>query len=301
MFEFSICIPICNEEESIDRILENIIRDPFFDQASHKEVILGLNGCTDNSLPFAKKWAQKHPWLKLLTLNKKGKNNAWMEMVQAVSLKGPIYFFDADIQIPQGTLQTLFEHLKARPDLDIVSCYSSPFEQSRHRRSFYQRLASKWFYTYWKDHSHSNKGLCGRGYLMRLCAAKKTTLPENEKIADDQYLEALFPSAHEILTSAPVFYEIPRFFEGTKQLARIELSHIYLKKDYANLFSKITFQTPQSQASKIKYILFKKPFFFPMIFFVIARKLLSRYFLLKSIKHPVAHDHWVKIQSSKSY
>ena len=225
MIQFTVCIPIFNEEESVERIVRNLATDSFFLGASQKQVLIGLNGCTDRSEEISQALAREFSWLKVIRLAQKGKNRSWRSLVQHVTLPGPIFFFDADITIPQNTMLELFNKLTQSPSLVIVGAFPMPLAQSQHSRSLHQQLFVKWFYHFSNIHRRPYYGLCGRGYIIDQDHARKVIFPQDERIADDQFLELTFKGQFEILVDSPVFYEPPNLKDTARQNARVLLSH----------------------------------------------------------------------------
>ena len=73
--DISIVIPALNEEKRIERTLFHYLE--FFEKKKKSfEIIVVLNGCTDNTLDIVKKITKKYSQLKYEDLSQRGKGRA---------------------------------------------------------------------------------------------------------------------------------------------------------------------------------------------------------------------------------
>lgn len=117
--EFSIVIPVFNEQESLGE-LTNKIKKAFEDFGKSYEIIFVDDGSTDKSLSILKVLESNQKQIRILSLRKNlGKSAALMLGFQKAIGKF-IVMLDADLQDDPNSIKSLYQALK-KNDYDIVS------------------------------------------------------------------------------------------------------------------------------------------------------------------------------------
>lgn len=141
----TIGIPARNEEQSIGKTLRSILESKL---PSHlrTEIIVGANGCTDNTVGAAREFSEKYAdALKQKRMSLRiietpgGKPNAW-NAIRREAKGDKIVFADADVLVPSNSIARLYGELSAKPQLKGVS---SNIELLRHARpTFFDRFVA---------------------------------------------------------------------------------------------------------------------------------------------------------------
>jgi len=118
----SIIIPAHNEENRIGKTLNNYISH-FSNSNFNYEIIVEMDGCTDNTLEIVKKFSEKYPQVKYICFQKKlGKGGGFLEGFKVA--KGDlIAITDADSAIKPRYLEELIKLVEKNWDCAIASRY----------------------------------------------------------------------------------------------------------------------------------------------------------------------------------
>ena len=112
--KISIIVPIYNAEKCIDRCIESIYAQTFTDY----EIILVNDGSTDNSLAICRAYAAKDERITVIDKENGGAGSARNAGIDIVKGKY-IYFLDADDDISDKLLQTVYENAE-KTEADLV-------------------------------------------------------------------------------------------------------------------------------------------------------------------------------------
>jgi len=98
-----------NEEKIIEKALEKLIK--FHEDYPDMEVLIGLDGCTDNTLSIVKRFSQKNKFLKYFELNERNGKQAILEKLEP-HIKGDIVIIhDADWSFVYNSKKDLIEYI----------------------------------------------------------------------------------------------------------------------------------------------------------------------------------------------
>lgn len=136
--EYSVVIPILNEEESIGELIAQIV-DTFTKLKAKYEIIFIDDGSTDSTLDLLKKHSRKNTAIRIFSFRRNlGKSTALTLAFQKV--KGEyVITMDADLQDDLGNLPLMIAEQK-EGDYDLVSGW-----RKNRKDSFLKRLNSKFF------------------------------------------------------------------------------------------------------------------------------------------------------------
>lgn len=124
MYELSIVIPTLNEEDHIQNILQDILKNTLI--SSCYEIIVADSGSNDQTKNRVKTLQKRYPdaHIKFVVAAKKGVSIA--RNTGAQHAKGTyILFLDADVRIATDLLTLNLEEVK-RKKLDVAACYVIP-------------------------------------------------------------------------------------------------------------------------------------------------------------------------------
>ena len=117
----SVIIPARNEEASIERTIEGVLRD----EVEDLEVVVVVNGSTDRTAEIARTF---EPRLRVVETEVPGKTNA-LNLGESTLKSFPRVFLDADIELQAGTLPAILASCDAkhpivspRPVHDLTGC-----------------------------------------------------------------------------------------------------------------------------------------------------------------------------------
>ena len=136
--EFSIVIPVFNEEESLQELISRIA-DAFKKFGHSYEIVFVDDGSTDTSLELLKKYSRDHKNIHVISFRKNlGKSPALTVGFQHA--KGDyVLTMDADLQDDPENISTLYEKLESG-NFDLVSGW-----RKNRRDSFVKKISSKLF------------------------------------------------------------------------------------------------------------------------------------------------------------
>jgi len=119
--DISIIIPTLNEEDFIQRLLEDIA-----DQRGNFEIIVSDSGSLDKTTEIVQNFIQRHPEvsIQLVKAHEKGVSKA--RNTGAYYAQGEyLLFLDADTRIPQNFTNDILAEMRQR-NLDAAGCYLVP-------------------------------------------------------------------------------------------------------------------------------------------------------------------------------
>jgi glycosyltransferase involved in cell wall biosynthesis len=104
----SICIPAHDEEQNISKILDYALSQK---ETPIGEILVGINGCTDNTQAVVEKYAQIDSQVKVF-ISGIGKPNAWNTLFKN-SIHNTLVFFDADVHPAPDCLHKLVDAINS--------------------------------------------------------------------------------------------------------------------------------------------------------------------------------------------
>lgn len=113
--ELSIFFPLFNEEENIERLVDEAIKI-FSNFAETFEILLINDGSTDNTEKIAKKLETKYPQVKLISQNNRGYGGA-LKTGFKNSQYDWIFFSDGDLQFDFSEIEKFIPYIK---DYDLI-------------------------------------------------------------------------------------------------------------------------------------------------------------------------------------
>lgn len=134
-YSISIILPVYNEEENIEKVVEEA--NKFFTQNTFNdyEMIVINDGSTDNTYGILEKIFQGRPYIKLVTHHKNlGYGRALLSGIKN-STSSLLFFMDADGQFKIDSLKAMLSYI---PEYDIIIGY-----RDKRKDSFYRVLLGK--------------------------------------------------------------------------------------------------------------------------------------------------------------
>lgn len=223
--EICVCILAHNEEKHIRNTIYSILRgndDIYFD------IVVYANGCIDNTIKIVKELASSEANIHLRELEIASKPAAWNVAIKE-NKHLILIFSDGDVTPEPGTVTTLYHLLRRRNDISLVGCQFWP---QKLNLSLTQRLSGFLQIPLAQDF------LSGQFYAIRRCDLfkefQKTGIEKlpGGIVAEDAFLEALFPTQKFFISPKKIFYEPPTFDDYLKYLARVRWQNEQLKVLY---------------------------------------------------------------------
>ncbi len=230
---FSICIPAYNEEESIRNIYENITRLGLWKTSAEKELVFCINGSTDNSERIALEIAKRDPHVRVLVLQEKGKNNAWMELVRRSNPKSKVLLFaDADVVLKEDSFGKLLKTLHKEPNLAAASAKAIYVNEKLTKFQPAKKMVMK---TKINPDSFTQGIIHGRCYAIRREEARKIIMPKDQRIHEDTFLTLKLWGRFRVVNEAHVYSYAPTLLDTLRLHKRNEVSRTLIKKYYPSL------------------------------------------------------------------
>ncbi len=230
---FSVCIPVWNEEESINRIADNVRESSLWQEpGGEKELIFCINGSTDKSESIARGIAEKDPRVKLIVLPKKGKNLAWNELVRRSRKSSDILFFvDADVLLERDTLSKLKSELEKAPAIAVAGAINRIINEETKPAELFRRRTIRLD----KKLRQYPEYINGRCYAIRRVEAEKITMPSDQRIHEDALLTLFFRRRFRVVGDAEVYSHAPSLRDLQRQRMRAFASSILIRKHFPEL------------------------------------------------------------------
>lgn len=195
-FDYSVGIPVRNEENSIKGTLESILAQTLIP----KQIYVCVNGSTDSTFEIAEEMSKKEPLIKVLTSNP-GKPNAWHKIIAETKTNYNL-FCDGDVIINKTAAEELINALENKPKLILVSgsnAYTTSNANSFFSKYFAENITGSQIQQGW---------ICGRLYMLKinelktLCSKLNVELMPTDIINEDGFLEMVSTNYREIISSA---------------------------------------------------------------------------------------------------
>ena len=228
--DYSVGIPVRNEEKSLPYTLDSILNQTIKPQ----EILVCVNGSTDNTEQTARKYSQKNNLIKLITSNP-GKPCAWNKIANEVA-NDKVMFCDGDVIINKEAAEKMIETFEKDKSLILVGGSNA---YTKKRETFF----TKYFIEDSSEVAIKQNWVCGRLYMTRLKKLQEKAMKLNislmpeEIINEDGFLEMItskdriiIPEAYNISHSVDSFRD---WFIGYK---RIVAGQKQLKNMYPQLF-----------------------------------------------------------------
>ncbi|MCB0329591.1 MAG: glycosyltransferase family 2 protein [Bdellovibrionales bacterium] len=254
---FSVCIAVHNEERSLERIVREVQSSSLWQSGAKKELLLCLNGCTDRSLEIANRLAKADPSILVLESEQKGKNFAWMRLVQASAPDSKaLYFVDADVRLPKDTLTQLAAHFEKELRKSIIGARNLPEPEPEKNRGWYRRAMHRMWFD--KDGtevlSRPSRRLSGQCYAITRETAKKIQMPSDQAIMEDAFLRHALKNSWTIAAEAKIYYRTPTFGGAVKQQARYEISRQRMAREYPHFEDQIGHRDALQDVGRIEHL-----------------------------------------------
>jgi glycosyltransferase involved in cell wall biosynthesis len=235
----SFCIAARNEEQTLPQAVAAIVESSLWPRLARKEILICVNGATDNTAKVALALADRHPEVVVMILPTGGKCRARNDLV-AVSSRASdtLFFVDADVRPAADTFEKLQAALDRDPALTLVGACSTPFPEGEVRYTFCQRHFARFFSHQVMLDRRVRIGLvAGCCYAIRRSKAASISLPQEAAIGDDVVLNAVFRDARAVLRDAPVYFVPPNFLDRARATARHRRSYNLLRQRYPQVFA----------------------------------------------------------------
>ncbi len=233
---FSVCVPVFNEEENIERITDNIRSSDLWKQSKKKELLFCINGSSDHSESIARRLAVMDPHIRVLVTKKKGKNNAWMKLVKnSASSSNTLFFVDADVAIEPSVFSKLQQELDKAPRLAIAGAFAEPFPE----KGFFNFRRKVWRRDFRDAGEAQATQLSGGCYAIRRNEAVKVRMPSDQRIAEDVFLGLWFTGRMKKLADAKMFFRLPKYWDTVSQRTRFFATVQLIQQQYPELAQKL--------------------------------------------------------------
>lgn len=217
----SIAILAYNEEKTIGAVLEYFMHQ---NPDLVREIIVGANGCTDNTELVVEEKADLDERIKLLT-SEVGRPNAWNALVSS-ALQDTVLFFDADNRLGDTTVVDLIDNLDPEQVIITGATLVRVDSESRSKSSISGIL----------DRDPDQFYLAGGGFgikksklLSRMDQYGYSEMPR-DIFAEDRWLQGLLNKDELVIVkSAHVYTERVTFENYLERVARRKLSHDQLR------------------------------------------------------------------------
>jgi len=220
---YSVGIPVRNEENTISQTLESLLKQTIKPQKIH----VCVNGSSDNTYNIVSNLAKAESSINMIT-SEPGKPNAWNKIVKE-SLENNILFCDGDVIVNNTAAENLLKELDKNSKLVLVGGSNAYFT------SQFNSFFSKYFTENLKGKPIKQDWICGRLYITKINElsniAKKynTQLIPKEIINEDGYLDLIttghnsiienaFSLSMQVSTFSDWKVEFKRILAGQKQL-----------------------------------------------------------------------------------
>ena len=192
-----------NEEASLPSMLQSLFEQSLFAElklrGQHCEIFCLANGCTDNTVGVAEKIfaqnAREHPHrnsfsCSVVTLDQRGKFNAWNQFVHRLSAReaGFLFLLDADILLHRKeTLWNMLARLESAPEASVTvdrPCKDILFKS---KKNLSDRLSLSMSHLT----GSASAQLCAQLYCIRSKVARNIYLPKDLGACEDGFIKAL--------------------------------------------------------------------------------------------------------------
>jgi len=104
----SVCIPAHNEGKAIAQTIDSVLAQDF---PGEMEILVCSNASTDQTGPIVIHYASRHPNIRLISTQEKGKPNAW-NLLQRAATHNYRVFTDGDVVIDSSAIRILYDELR---------------------------------------------------------------------------------------------------------------------------------------------------------------------------------------------
>ena len=118
MEKITVIIPVYNAEKYIEQCIESVINQTY----TNLEILIIIDGATDNSEEIVKQYSKKDIRIKMISRENKGVLYTRLEGIQKATANY-IYFIDADDWIELNTIEIMYKAMK-ESQANVVRCKS---------------------------------------------------------------------------------------------------------------------------------------------------------------------------------
>ena len=236
----SVCVPVYNEEKTIKATIASILCQSI---AGEMEVLVCLNGCTDNSAERVREMSAHDDRVRIIRTSAKGKPNAW-NLLRGASRGKRLVFMDGDVVVSPRSIERLLEALETRPDLVGAGAVLVPV--NRHK-GFLDRITV--------PQSLGLGCLCGRLYavdaaaLDRCMASKGFSSMPQDILAEDLWVSLIIGPRHwQAIPEARVIYQHPSW----RDLVRIDRRNVFGVRQLRSKFPQLFRQGKESPSQRAR-------------------------------------------------
>lgn len=230
-YDYSVGIPVRNEENSIRDTLESILAQTL----RPKQIFVCVNGSTDSTFDIVEEISKKESVIKVLKSNP-GKPNAWHKIIAETRTNYNL-FCDGDVIINKTAAEELINTLENKPKLILVSgsnAYTTSNANSFFSKYFAENLSGTQIQQGW---------ICGRLYMLKinelrsLCSKLNIELMPTDIINEDGFLEMVSTNYREIIASAyNLSAQVNSFDDWLTAYKRVLAGQFQLKEKFPEHF-----------------------------------------------------------------
>jgi len=274
----SIIIPAHNEESLISNTITKVL-----DQSSNNEIIVVVNGCTDNTYDTANSFSND---ITLIKSDIPSKINA-LNIGDSHATSYPRIYMDADIQLEEGTLKKITDSLLKGKLLAVSPIPKMDFSSS----SWFVKA----YYDIWLSLPYCISGMMGAGVYALSKEARTRFDKFPDIIADDGYVRALFKE--EERGSVKDAYVIVKAPASLKWLLKIKIRSRLGQMELASKFPELLKNEEKSYSGALSNFI-KKPQKWPKLFIYLFVTVVTRIYAKNNLKK-IADYQWEKDMSSR--
>lgn len=202
-----------------------------------KRIIVGANGCNDETSHVVRAMMRKHPEIDFLCTEEKGKPVSWNQVMSSIRKSfghGIAIFADSDVLFKEPTaILTLFKCLQADKSCLAASATIVP-EQRTSYRSIWERLAERFVLSSEKLKARQNT-IHGRCYAIRTDISFLREMPKD--VVDDSYLTSIIrkfagEGAIKVSEARAYFRTEGSFLDIFQRMKRINMLNNRFKEKY---------------------------------------------------------------------
>ena len=179
--DLTIGIPVFNEEQSIEFVLQRILSQEFI-RKKNCEILVCLNNCTDLSEKIIKRIQKKNENIKIITENRQGKCFA-VQKIFDKSKGNTIIVCDGDVLLKAKSIKELYQFISKNRKLVLVGGESVPL---KYKNTLMEKLYSV------ADRSGFNELDKENNIFGCFFAIKKNAIRIPEVMSTDYYISAYF-------------------------------------------------------------------------------------------------------------
>ena len=211
-------IPVRNEEESIALTINSIVSSRAWTSAKqNRELVVCLNGSTDNTLNVLNSLKGKIPELRIIYSNADfGKTGALNEIAKRANLRASeIYFSDGDVLVQKDTITKTLRALKEK-GIEFAAPIIWP-RRAGAKPTLTETLYEESIKIAAKEKLHS---LTGMGFAVKRKFFLQNPLPLGRQVGDDRFINYAWSEKIRVVHNARIIFNPPSLIDHYRARVR---------------------------------------------------------------------------------